>query len=81
VAQANVLREAGFTAIWLRPVTKGARGKASVGYDVFDDCDIGSKNQKGAMQTRDGNREELIRCVAMMRASGLDVYADPVESA
>jgi alpha-amylase len=49
------------------------KAPASVGYDVFDDYDIGSKNQKGAMQTRYGNREELIRCVAMMRANGLDV--------
>src|SRR5690349_8980326 len=63
-AQAGALRQAGFTAIWLPPVMKGASGKASVGYDVFDDYDIGSKTQKGTMQTRYGTREELIRCVA-----------------
>src|ERR1700760_669676 len=79
-AQAKTLREAGFTAIWLPPVTKGGSGKASIGYDVFDDYDIGSKNQKGAMETRYGNREELLRCVAMMRANGLDVYVDLVEN-
>jgi hypothetical protein len=34
-AQAADFSQAGFTAIWLPPVTKGASGKASVGYDVL----------------------------------------------
>ena len=79
-AHANALRQAGFTAIWLPPFTKGASGKASIGYDVFDDYDIGSKLQKNTKETRYGSREELTRCVAMMRANGLDVYADLVEN-
>src|SRR5208337_2084165 len=79
-AQANALRRAGFTAVWLPPVLKGASGRASVGYDVFDDYDIGSKNQKGTIPTRYGTREELARCIAVMRANGLDVYADMVEN-
>jgi glycosidase len=78
--QANALRQAGFTAIWLPPLTKGSSGKSSVGYDVFDDYDIGSKRQKNTQETRYGGREELTRCVAMMRANGLDVYADLVEN-
>jgi alpha-amylase len=79
-AQAADFSQAGFTAIWLPPVLKGASGKASVGYDVFDDYDLGSKNQKGTVATRYGTREQLTRCVAMMRANGLDVYADLVEN-
>jgi alpha-amylase len=79
-AQAASFSRAGFTAIWLPPVTKGASGKASIGYDVFDDYDLGSKNQKGTVATRYGTREQLTRCVAMMRANGLDVYADLVEN-
>jgi alpha-amylase len=47
---------------------------------VFDDYDLGSKNQKGTVATRYGSRRELTRCVAMMRANGLDVYADLVEN-
>jgi alpha-amylase len=78
--QANAFRKAGFTAIWLPPVTKGGSGGASVGYDVFDDYDLGSKNQKGSVATHYGTREQLVRCVAMMRANGLDVYADLVEN-
>ena len=78
--QANQLRKAGFTAVWLPPATKGGSGKASVGYDVFDDYDLGSKNQKGTVATRYGTREQLTRCVAVMRSNGLDVYADLVEN-
>src|SRR5947208_2038520 len=78
--QASALRQAGFSAVWLPPVTKGASGRASVGYDIFDDYDLGSKDQKGTRATRYGMREELSRCVAMMRANGLDVYADLVEN-
>ena len=77
--QANELRLAGFTAVWLPPVTKGASGKNSVGYDVFDDYDLGSKDQKSTVATLYGKREELARCVAVMRANGIDVYIDLVE--
>jgi alpha-amylase len=78
--QANELRLAGFTALWLPPVTKAASGKDSVGYDVFDDYDLGSKHQKGTVATRYGTREQLARCVAVMRANGIDVYLDLVEN-
>jgi alpha-amylase len=79
-AQAHFLREAGFTAVWLPPPLKGNSGVASVGYDPFDDYDLGSKNQKGNVATRYGTREQLARCVAMLRANGLDVYVDIVEN-
>src|SRR5260221_13370125 len=78
--QATQLRKAGFTAIWLPPVTKGGSGKDSVGYDVFDDYDLGSRNQKGTVPTHYGTREQLARCVAIMRANGIDVYVDLVEN-
>ena len=79
--QANELRQAGFTAVWLPPVLKTSDGDkpGSDGYGPFDDYDIGSKNQKGSRATRFGTREQLQRCVAVMRANGLDVYLDMVE--
>jgi alpha-amylase len=79
-AQSRDLREAGFTAIWLPPALKGASGRLSVGYDVYDDYDLGSKPQVGGKPTRYGTREQLARCVAAMRACGLDVYLDLVEN-
>jgi alpha-amylase len=79
-AHANMLRHAGFSAVWLPPPLKGSDGPLSNGYDQFDDYDLGAKDQKGSVPTRYGTREQLARCVAMMRANGLDVYADLVEN-
>jgi galactose oxidase len=79
--QANDLRRAGFTAVWLPPTLKTSDGNkpGSDGYGPFDDYDIGSKNQKGSLATRFGNREQLQRSVAVLRANGLDAYLDMVE--
>jgi alpha-amylase len=79
-AQAQALAKSGFTAIWLPPPLKGASGSFSSGYDLFDDYDLGSKNQKGTIPTRYGTREQLQRCAAIMRANGIDVYVDLVEN-
>jgi hypothetical protein len=80
-SQANDLRQVGFTAVWLPPTLKAAAGVTSGadGYGAFDDYDIGSKQQKGSIPTRYGSREQLQRCVAVLRANGLDVYLDIVE--
>ncbi|HLX92416.1 MAG TPA: galactose oxidase-like domain-containing protein [Puia sp.] len=80
-SQANDLALAGFSAVWLPPVLKTASGadRNSDGYGPFDDYDIGSRNQKGTVPTRYGNREQLQRCVAILRANGIDVYLDMVE--
>jgi glycosidase len=80
-SQANALCLAGFTAVWLPPVLKTNVGSKSGadGYGPFDDYDIGSKHQKGSLETRFGSREQLQRCVAILRANGLDVYLDMVE--
>jgi alpha-amylase len=78
--QAKELGRAGFTAVWLPPPLKGASGSSSNGYDPFDDYDLGSKDQRGTVATHYGTREELQQCVAVMRANGIDVYADLVEN-
>lgn len=77
-AQANAIRTAGFTGMWIPPPLKGASGGYSVGYDPFDDYDLGSKNQMGTVPTRYGTREQLEKCCAMLRANGLEIYADIV---
>jgi alpha-amylase len=77
-SQANDFRRAGFTALWLPGPLKGGSGGFSNGYDVFDDYDLGSKDQKGIVPTRYGSREQLERCAAILRANGLDIYLDIV---
>lgn len=79
-SQANAYRLAGFTGVWIPPVLKGASGGYSDGYDPFDDYDMGSKNQMGTITTRYGTREQLQKCCAMLRANGLEVYADIVDN-
>ena len=54
-------------------------GLGADGYGPFDDYDIGSRNQKGSVPSRYGTREQLQRCVAILRANGLDAYLDMVE--
>jgi len=78
--QANAMRQAGFSAVWIPPVLKGAAGGYSNGYDPFDDYDMGSKNEKGTVTTRWGTREQLERCCAMLRANGLDIILDVVDN-
>jgi len=78
--QAQSFQQAGFTAIWLPPILKGNSGGFSVGYDPFDDYDLGSKVQKGSLPLRCGNREQVERCVALLRANDLNVYVDLVEN-
>src|SRR5260370_41185655 len=75
-AQAHDFRRSGFTAMWLPPPLKGASGPLSSGYDLFDDYDLGSKDQKGAVPTRYGSGEQLERFVATPRANGLGGYLD-----
>jgi alpha-amylase len=80
-AQAAAFREAGFTAVLLPPALKTNAGAFpdSDGYGVFDDYDLGSKNQFFSIPTRFGPRELLQRCTAMLRANGIDVYLDVVD--
>ena len=77
---AAALRRAGFTAILYPPVCKTQSGHFNTGdgYGVYDQYDIGSKNQMGSIETRFGNREQLQRSVAIAHACGLDVYVDMV---
>lgn len=76
--QATGWRQAGFTAVWLPPVTKGAAGGYSVGYDPYDDYDLGAKAQNFTRPTRYGNREQLQALCATLRANNLEIYADVV---
>jgi alpha-amylase len=69
---AAALRRAGFTAILYPPVCKTQSGHFNTGdgYGVFDQYDIGSKNQMGSVETRFGSREHLQRSIAIAHACG-----------
>lgn len=71
------LAEAGYTSLWLPPPTKGSGG-LSVGYDMFDPFDLGSKNQRGSVKTRYGTEAELIRLVETAHRFGIRIYFDNI---
>jgi hypothetical protein len=72
------IAEAGYGALWLPPVYKGASGGFSVGYDPYDRFDLGDKNQSGTLPTKYGTKEELLRLIRTAHRFGLRVYLDNV---
>src|ERR1700710_814706 len=71
------LAEAGYDSIWLPPPTKGSGG-LSVGYDLWERFDLGSKDQRGSIRTRYGTEAELLRLVETAHRFGIRVYLDNV---
>lgn len=77
-AQAKALKEAGIDMVWLPPAYKGAGGRASVGYDVYDTYDLGEFDQKGSVSTKYGSREEYLKAVRTLQNAGIEVLTDIV---
>lgn len=71
------LKELGIDAIWIPPSIKNT-GTNSVGYAPFDHYDLGDKFQKGSTNTRLGDKDELLRLIAVLKANGIDVIQDIV---
>ncbi len=76
--QAEELRSAGFTGVWLPPAYKGANGIRDVGYGVYDLYDLGEFDQKGGVPTKYGTKSEYIAAIRAMQRKGLEVLADIV---
>jgi len=72
------LASAGFSAIWFPPPTKGAAGSLSMGYDIYDQYDVGDYNQKGTVATRFGTRSSLVNAIQSYHNNGMQVFADAV---
>lgn len=71
------LAEAGYSSLWLPPPTKGSGG-LSVGYDLWDRFDLGSKDQRGTVRTRYGTEAELLEMVRVAHRFGIRVYFDNI---
>jgi alpha-amylase len=69
------LRELGVDAIWIPPTYKNAN-QNSVGYAPFDHYDLGDKYQKGFVNTAMGDKDHLLRMIAVMHANGIEVIQD-----
>ena len=71
------LAEAGYSSLWLPPPAK-ANGGYSVGYDLFDPFDLGSKDQRGTIATRYGTKADLHNLVELCHRFGIRVYFDNI---
>ena len=71
------LKTLGIDAVWIPPTIKNT-GTNSVGYAPFDHYDLGDKWQKGNVKTRMGDKDELLRMMAVFKANGIDVIQDVV---
>ena len=71
------LAEAGYTSLWLPPPTKGSGG-LSVGYDLWDPFDLGSKDQRNSVSTRYGTEAELLHMMEVAHRFGIRVYFDNI---
>lgn len=76
--QAPALKAAGINMVWLPPAYKGAAGKSSVGYDVYDMYDLGEFDQKGTMATKYGTKEDYRKAVQVLQKNGISVLSDVV---
>ncbi len=77
-AQAAELRKTGINMVWLPPAYKGAAGRASVGYDVYDMYDLGEFDQKGGTATKYGKKEDYLAAVKTLQREGIQVLCDVV---
>jgi glycosidase len=71
------LAEVGYESIWVPPPTK-AGSQFSVGYDLFDPYDLGSKDQKGGFATKYGTYTELVDLIETAHRFGIRVYFDNI---
>ncbi len=71
------LAEAGYDSIWVPPPTKGSGG-LSVGYDMWDPFDLGSKDQRNTVRTRYGTEGELLKMVETAHRFGIRIYFDNI---
>ena len=71
------LKAIGLDAVYIPPSIKN-KASFDMGYAPFDHYDLGDKYQKGTLSTKFGDKDELLRMVAVFKANGIDVIQDIV---
>ena len=75
---AQEIADLGVTIIWLPPAFKGQAGINDVGYGVYDLYDLGEFDQKGAVPTKYGTKDEYLAAIDALHEAGIAVAADIV---
>ena len=76
--EAQTLADAGVTALWLPPATKGTGGIDDVGYGLYDLYDLGEFEQQGTRRTKYGTRKDYLGAIEAIHDAQMAVYADMV---
>lgn len=77
VKNAAEFAKRGIDSVWLPPVYKG-NSPEDEGYGTYDLFDLGEFDQKGAVRTKYGTKEELLEAIEALHNEGIRVYADVV---
>ncbi|WP_316738212.1 alpha-amylase [Pedobacter aquatilis] len=76
--EAAHLKEIGVTMVWLPPAYKSNNAAYDVGYAVYDLFDLGEFDQKGAINTKYGHKDEYINAINALHDNGISALADIV---
>ncbi|EIW72207.1 alpha-amylase [Tremella mesenterica] len=76
-SETDRLASIGITACWLPPPTKGSSPQGT-GYDIYDIWDLGEFDQKGAVETKWGSKEDLLKAIKVAKDKGIITYIDAV---
>jgi len=76
--EAAHLKELGITSVWLPPAYKSNNSPYDVGYAVYDLFDLGEFDQKGAIATKYGTKDEYIKAIDALHDNGITAIADIV---
>lgn len=71
------LYEIGISAVWIPPAYKAAEIN-NPGYAAYDLYDLGEFDQKGAIRTKYGTKEELQEMITELHRYNISVYLDAV---
>ena len=72
------LSNLGIDYIWMPPAYKAAGGINDVGYGVYDLYDLGEFDQKGAIPTKYGTKEEYLEAIKTLKENQIKAIADIV---
>lgn len=74
---AEHLKSLGVGGVWMPPFCK-ATDTNDVGYGVYDLFDLGEFDQKGAVRTKYGTKDELKAAISALHNHGIQAYGDAV---
>lgn len=76
--QSQYLSDLGITSVWFPPAYKGTDGENSIGYDAYDLFDLGEFDQKNAVGTKYGTKDDYLNAIKTLKDKNIQVIVDIV---